>query len=278
MPTPFFHLSIAQALLQRPGLSEPVRAWLENQRGAFLLGNTAPDVQVVSGQGRTATHFFDLPVQPGDALPRERLLASYPALAQPQQLNPQQAAFVVGYLCHLRADWDWVREIFFPVFGPTCTWGTFRQRLYYHNVLRAYLDQRLLPALQGELESCLGTVEPASWLPFASDRHLKAWRDLLAPQFHPGAAARTVEVFAARQAIPIAEYDALLNSDARMQTEIFSHLSYQQIEAYRQRLLVESTRLVESYLAVVIGSAHPVGLSRVALPATPACRQKEPHL
>ncbi len=157
-------------------------------------------------------------------------------------------------------------------------WGNFHQRLYYHNVLRAYLDQRLLPALQGELESCLGAVEPARWLPFAFDRHLKAWRDLLAPQFHPGAAARTVEVFAARQGIPIAEYDALLNSDARMQTEIFSHLSYQQIEAYRQRLLVESAHLVESYLAVVIRSAHPAGLSRVALPATPACRQKEHHL
>jgi hypothetical protein len=275
VPTPFFHLSIAQDVLQRPSLSEPVRASLVSQRGAFLLGNTAPDVQGISGQRRAATHFFDLPIQPGDAQPWERLLALHPALGQPQQLDPAQAAFIAGYLCHLKADWDWVREIFIPVFGPHCTWGTFRQRLYYHNVLRAYLDQHLLPGLRGPLGSCLGSVEPDGWLPFVPSRHLRAWRDLLTPQFHPGAPAQTVEVFAARQGIPSAEYYALLNSEARMQAEIFVHIPPQQIESYRQRLLAESTRLVESYLAAAVRPASPVEISRVA---SPVHRAKENHL
>lgn len=277
VPTPFFHLSLAQDLLQSPGLSRRVLAFLESQRGPFLLGNTAPDVQVVSGQSRSATHFFDLPIRPGDAQPWERLLALYPALGQPERLGAAQAAFLAGYLCHLRADWDWVREIFIPVFGPACAWGSFRQRLYYHNVLRAYLDQRLLPSLREGLDGCLGAVEPAGWLPFVADQHLAAWRDLLAPQFHPGAAAQTVEVFAARQGIPSTEYYALLNSETRLQTEIFSHLPYQDIIVYRQRLLLESARLVESYLSTAARLAHPVNASRGARVAAPARQHKESH-
>ena len=274
MPTPFFHLSIAQELLQRPALSAPVRTLLTCQRCAFLLGNTAPDVQTISGQRRTDTHFFDLPIQSGDALPWEVMLARYPALQQAQQLDPAQAAFIAGYLCHLRADWDWVQEVFLPVFGPHATWGTFRQRLYYHNVLRAYLDQRLLPGLRGAMESCLGSVEPDSWLPFVTSHHLRAWRDLLTPQFHPGAAERTVEVFATRQGIPSEAYYALLNSEERMQAEIFVHIPFQQIESYRQRLLAESTRLVESYLGSAVKTASPAGISRTAAPIHQA---KETH-
>ena len=274
MPTPFFHLSIAQELLQRASLSEPVGTFLTNQRCAFLLGNTAPDVQTISGQRRTATHFFDLPIQPGDALPWEVMLARYPALRQVQQLDVAQAAFIAGYLCHLRADWDWVQEVFLPIFGPHATWSTFRQRLYYHNVLRAYLDQRLLPALRGPMESCLGSVEPDGWLPFVPSRHQRAWRDLLTPQFHPGAVERTVEVFAARQGIPSTEYYALLNSEARMQAEIFVHIPSQHIESYRQRLLAESARLVESYLGSTVRTATPAEISRTS---SPIPRAKETH-
>jgi len=277
VPTPFFHLSIAQDLLQRPLLSTPVQNFLLNQQCAFLLGNTAPDVQVISGQRRAETHFFDLPIQPGDDLPWERLLARHPDLGQPALLTAEQTAFITGYLCHLRADWDWVLGIFLPVFGPNSTWGTFRQRLYYHNVLRAYLDQRLLPGLRGRMESCLGSVDPDGWVPFVSSRHLRAWRDLLTPQFQPGAAAQTVDVFAARQGIPSAEYYALLDSEARMQAEIFTHIPYERIESYRQRLLVESARLAESYLVGAITPDYPVAAPRSKATSTPVQRAKEIH-
>ncbi len=271
VPTPFFHLNLALNLLQHPALSTPARTYLLKRRCAFLLGNTAADVQVISGQNRTATHFFDLPIQPGDPPPWERLLALYPALRQPQQLDPHQAAFLAGYLCHLKADWDWVLEIFLPAFGPHCTWGTFRQRLYYHNVLRAYLDQRLLPVLRGPLEGCLGEVDPDGWLPFVAGQHLRTWRDLLAPQFRPGATAQTVEVFAARQGIPSTEYYALLSSESRMQAEIFVHIPDEQIERYQQHLLVECIQLVEGYLAPVI-PAYPANV----LQTTPAVASTGP--
>ena len=214
-----------------------------------MFGGTAPDVQVVSGQSRTATHFFDLPICPGDIQPWDLMLAQHPELGQVIQLEAVNTAFLAGYLCHLLADWTWVREIFFPVFGPYSTWGSFHQRLYLHNVLRSYLDLRLLPELDNGMEAWLGAVEPDGWLPFTADRYLATWRDMLTPQLRPGAVAQTVEVFAARQGIPSADYYALLNSEQRMQSEIFSHLSAESIENYRQRLLVESAHLLESYLS-----------------------------
>jgi hypothetical protein len=249
VPTPFYHLSVGKDLLGSSALSAPVRAFLQEQSGAFLFGSTAPDVQVISGQNRAATHFFDLPVRAGDFQPWDVMLARYPELCLVRQLGEAHAAFLAGYLCHLLADWTWVREIFIPVFGPASTWGSFRERLYLHNVLRSYLDLRLLPGLGNGLGASLEAVTPDNWLPFTADQHLVAWRELLTPQFRPGAQVLTVEVFSARQGIPVANYYALLNSEQRMQSDIFSHLNLESIESYRQNLLVESSRLLENYLA-----------------------------
>ena len=82
MPTPFYHLSLAEDLLQHPALPEEVRQFLQASRCVFLFGNTAPDVQVVSGQPRQLTHFFNLPIQTGDPPAWELLLSDYPQLAE----------------------------------------------------------------------------------------------------------------------------------------------------------------------------------------------------
>jgi hypothetical protein len=275
VPTPFFHLRIGEDLIQHPTLPEPIRVILSDQRGAFLFGNTAPDVQVVSGQDRTATHFFDLPIQPSDPQPWKRLLESYPGLGLIERIEPSQAAFLAGYLCHLLADWNWVGEIFAPVFGPHSNWGAFRQRLYLHNVLRSYLDLRLLPELSNHMETWLAAVEPDGWLPFVSDRHLTEWRDILTPQFQPGAAAQTVEVFALRQGIPSESYYGLLNSAERMQVEIFSHLPYQQLDDFKQRLLGESAWLLERYLMPATRPICPVTNPRAAWSIAHAHKDKE---
>ena len=66
MPTPFYHLSLAQELLTHPSLPEPINQFLRMRRCEFMFGNTAPDVQVVSGQARQETHFFNLPILAGD--------------------------------------------------------------------------------------------------------------------------------------------------------------------------------------------------------------------
>ncbi|MFQ5410084.1 MAG: hypothetical protein ACE5FI_16875, partial [Anaerolineales bacterium] len=62
MPTPFYHLALAEALLADDKLPTDTRQLLAAQRPAFLFGHTAPDVQTVSGQLREATHFFSIPL------------------------------------------------------------------------------------------------------------------------------------------------------------------------------------------------------------------------
>lgn len=259
MPTPFYHLFVAENLLAHPDLPAPARSLLLEQRGAFLFGNTAPDVQVVSGEKRQATHFFTLPIRPGTTPAWEQLLRLHPSLTQAEALPPAQAAFLAGYLCHLQADWFWILEIFFPAFGPDETWATFHHRLYLHNVLRAYLDRQVMPSLPGATASRLKSIQPDGWLPFEADHHLLEWCEYLAEQLEPGAAARTVEVFAVRQGIPSEAFYRLIESEEAMDAEIFQHLPRSSLESYYQRLVEKNLELLAGFLGCSssIHRTHP---------------------
>lgn len=248
MPTPFYHLHLAQDILEHPGLSRSTRQLLAGHQAAFLFGNTAPDVQVVSHQPRQVTHFFDLPLHPGQPAPGEAMFAAYPSLAQAGALPAEQQAFLAGYLCHLHADWLWVRQIFVPIFGLQAEWGDLSKRIYIHNVLRTVLDQEVRPQLTLAVRRSFEQVHPAHWLTFTEDRYLCQWRDLLQPQLEEHAPSQTVEVFAARQGIAPDEFYALLASPERLQQEVFIHLSRQQITAFRHRLLEESIQIMRRYL------------------------------
>lgn len=247
VPTPFYHLSIAQNLLNYDAFSPSVQKILVRQRGAFLFGNTAADVQVLSGQARQVTHFFNLPLHSNSVAPWKLMLNTYPCLGDCRQSDETQAAFVAGYLCHLLADWQWIGNIFVPAFGKQAEWSIFPQRLYLHNVLRAYLDRQMVPGLINGASEKLGEVVPDQWLPFVKDQFLFAWRDYLAKQLQPGAKVHTVEVLAKRQEISPEEYIALLGSEERMENEIFTHLPRQELTRYRQETEDESIALVNAY-------------------------------
>jgi hypothetical protein len=247
VPTPFYHISLAETILAHPALPVETRLLLSDHHSEFLFGNTAPDVQVVSGQPRVSTHFFDLPLQPDEQPAWEKLLAENTRLADPGNLSAAQAAFVAGYLCHLQADIFWIREIFLPVFGRRSQWDTFSRRLYLHNVLRAYLDRQILPELT--CGALIAGVFPNRWLPFVEDVHLVSWRDYLTSQLQPGARIQTVEVFAARQGISPEEYYALLGSEERLDEEIFTHLPRQTLEDYRQEIVRQTISLLKNYVA-----------------------------
>src|SRR5262245_3278946 len=133
MPTPFTHLAVAAELLASGRLPGAV----EGELPAFLLGNIAPDVQVLWKQKPEGPHFLPCPLN-GAPPAEQALLAQYPALAPLGALPPAQAGFLAGYLAHLVFDQLWIHHIFEPVFGPDQTWGeNFKERLYLHNILRA---------------------------------------------------------------------------------------------------------------------------------------------
>jgi hypothetical protein len=245
MPTPFTHLATVTEILDHPALSGAAGAGLAAELPAFLLGNIAPDVQTLSGQTREATHFFPVPLDGGPPA-TARLLVQHPALAQPRALPPPQAAFLAGYLAHLVLDERWVADIFEPVFGPDQPWGSFAERLYLHNVLRAHWDAadlaRLTPATAGQL----GAARPEGWLPFVHDQHLRAWRDLVAGQLGPGA-ARTVAVFAERMNADPRALAALLASPEEMQRRLFVHLAPGALDRYRVDAIAVAAQVLAAY-------------------------------
>jgi hypothetical protein len=186
------------------------------------------------------------------------MLAAYADLAYPHLLTDAQAAFIAGYLCHLQADWMWICEIYLPAFGPSRTWGTFNNRLYLHNVLRAYLDAQFIPSLTPTTSKRLEDTQPDHWLPFVNDHHLITWRDYLARQLAPGAVIETIDVFAARQGISSTEFQELLDSEERMEQEIFTHLPGGALSAYRERVIDTGFGLLTTYL----GRSHRQTIKR----------------
>ncbi len=249
MPTPIQHLVVAEHMLTAPDLPPAIRARLDADdevRGAFLFGHIAPDVQVVSRQPRESTHFYAIP--PTNRRPAyQEMLFAHPELSNPAKLPPTQAAFVAGYISHLLLDEAWAREIFCPVFGPEQTWADWRERLLLHNVLRTWLDRRDLPRVSEGVGDLLRRAQPDSWLPFTADADLRRWRDVVADQFAPGAAVRTVEIFAHRARIPDAEFLTLLDAPV-MERRVFTHMPLAELEAYDRRAIARTTDLTLGYL------------------------------
>lgn len=246
MPTPFYHLVVADEVLQHPDLDARLRDRLRAVRGAFLFGNTAPDVQSVSGQSREATHFFDLPLDPRRPA-RDALFAAHPGLSRPHALSEPHAAFVAGYLAHLRLDELWIEHIFVPYFGREVRWAQdFRERLLLHNVVRTYLDHQDVPRLRGWAGHELGTARPHGWLPFTEDRHLVVWRDLLAGQLTPEAPVRTVEIFAERMRVAPAAIEALLAPE-ELAVRVWRHLPEDRLREFRERGVAATVALIADY-------------------------------
>ena len=252
MPTPFYHLSIANQLVHHPDLPASLRAYLTEQHCAFFFGKTVPDVQTLSGQPRPDTHFYRVPLKDTTA-PWEHMFKHYPDLAHAEQLSPEKAAFIAGYICHLQADVIWIMDLFVPYFLPRLAKGGRRQMGYLHNVLRAYLDEQIYLELQNEVGFCLSGVHPDGWLPFVEKQYLYDWRDFIAQQLMPGAAPQTVEVFAARSQMTPDEFLLLLRSEERMEQELFSFVPRHVLVEYRDKLVAENIKLLSSYLAGIAG-------------------------
>lgn len=247
MPTPFYHLALAQDLLADPGVNSRARQLLDDELPAFLFGNTAPDVQSVSGRPREATHFFHVP--PREAQPPHlAMFAAYPGLSRAAELPAARAAFLAGYICHLLLDLMWIQSVYLPAFGPAANWGNFRERLFLHNVLRAHLDQRDRPRLPEQICRALGAAAPNNWLPFESDGALARWRDVLTEQLAPGGSARTAEIFAARARLDVHAFEAVLNSPQELERRVFSHIPLRRLDEFRAEALVASRRLLGEYL------------------------------
>jgi hypothetical protein len=247
MPTPVQHLVLAQRLLKDTTLPNALRDRLQEQRGAFLFGNTAPDVQTVSHQAREVTHFFVIPwARP--PLPHRALFELHPLLGQAKSLAPAHAAFIAGYICHLWLDVLWIRDIYLNSFGPRVHWGkNLHEQHIYHNILRAWCDRTDQPQLDASTGAALAAAQPHAWLPFTADRYIAQWRDELVAQFQPDSHIRTVEVFAARGGLSQQEFQYILNSPVELERHVFAHAAPEKIERFYRDGYEQMADLIVEY-------------------------------
>lgn len=245
MPTPIMHLALAEEILRGDDLSSAIRRLLIRQRGPFLLGNTAPDVQTISGQARVETHFYTIP-RTTDRPACDALFAAHPHLAHAESLPPPQAAFVAGYLAHLVLDELWLSDVFQRHFLGD--WGPWRERSFLHNVLRTWMDARAQRRLNGSVDIALQQTAPQGWLPFVGDEHLRAWRDWLVEQLGPGHSVQTAEVFARRMDVPVAEIEEMLRSPRQMEERIFGRISRAELGSLHDTGYARSVALIGRYL------------------------------
>ena len=248
MPTPIQHLAAAEEILHGDGLSPAVLHLLAQQRGPFLLGNTAPDVQTISGQRRSETHFYSL----SDATTRpanETLLAAHPALAQVRELPLARVAFYAGYFAHLLLDQLWLESIFQSHFWAG--WGDRHERAFLHNVLRTWLDRQDRERLDESVMKALQDVNQREWLPLVRDEHLYSWRDWLVAQLGPGKTERTAEVFAQRMSMPVAQIEALLSSPQRMRQRVFARIPPSALDSFRSAGHERSVAMISQYVGTL---------------------------
>jgi hypothetical protein len=246
MPTPVMHLALAEEILHGDSLPLAIRHLLTQQRGPFLLGHTAADVQTVSGQARRETHFYSIP-RTDERPAYEALFAAHPGLARADRLPPAQSAFVAGYIAHLLLDELWLEHVFQRYFIGQA-WGTQAERLFLHNVLRTWMDRQDQQRLNGTIVTALRQVDPQGWLPFVGDVHLRAWRDWLVGQFEPGHSVQTAAVFAQRMGVSVAEVEAVLMSPQQMETRIFGHVPQAALQSFHDTGYARSVGLIARYL------------------------------
>lgn len=220
MPTPFSHLHVAQRLLTDPALPDSLRRLLAEHRGAFLLGSVAADARVGAGTPREHTHFYiygqDIVDHPWRVMLRE-----YPGLLRPH--DSAHRAFVAGYVAHLAMDEFWSLNMVVPHFVRR-DWGTRALRFLMLHIILIYMDERDLGLLESWQPEALRTAQVNGWLPFMTDVDLAFWQTLIYDQIRPGGQSETLEIFGARISHTPAELRAILDSEARMQADLWDHI------------------------------------------------------
>ncbi len=260
MPTPFTHLDIAGQIRVHAGLDAAARLLVNNHWPAFCLGNVAPDYQILCDVPRELTHFYTLPLgRQGPA--HERMLAQYRALADPARLTADRALFIAGYQAHLLLDVRWLQRILGPFFIQARAWeADWREKFLLHNLLLTLVDARSVAVLPAGMDRVLGAARPRNWLPFAADKDLIAWRDVLAQQLQPGATVATATIYAERMGMSADDFIARLNDDSWLQKHLFSRVPRPVAEQLLVEAVVESVSLVNDYLRPLATSPETVTL------------------
>ena len=140
------------------------------------------------------------------------------------------------------------------MFGKGVDWGEFRERLFLHNVLRTFLDQRDYDRLPSDIDQKFTlNLSTTQWVPFVDNKDLYRWYKFLLEQLTDGLSSRTIEVFAARMGVEPKDFEEILLDDALMEKKIFSRMSQISLDEFRQRALDNIIVMLNDYFSLELG-------------------------
>src|SRR6476646_4317706 len=182
MPPIFLHMALARDVSR-----ELEAAALSDERGAYLLGATSPDIRVIARWERERTHFFDLSnFEHQDSV--AKFFAAYPKLSSPDHLSPATVAFVSGYVSHLALDETWIVRIYRPYFGQLSALGGAANANTMDRILQYELDRRRRADAENasEIREALRHCSLAMDVGFLDSEILERWLQVATDQSeHP---------------------------------------------------------------------------------------------
>lgn len=174
MPLLGLHMTVARQL------ADDLRvAQIEDDRGAYYLGATTPDIRALTRRDREETHFFrlaDFGAQDGV----QRMFEEHPALIDPAALDAATVAFMAGYVSHLVLDEDYIVQIYRPFFGVQSDVGDDVLANVMDRLLQMHLDRERRENAEAvsDIRCALEAASADVAVDFIARESLQDWRRL----------------------------------------------------------------------------------------------------
>ena len=227
---------------------------VDENRGSYYLGSTAPDIRFFIASGREETHFLPLDSEEG-ASGVERMFEAYPELVEDANLSAATKSFVAGYLSHLVTDEAWIYRIYRPFFGKSSPLGGGPMANLLDRVLQFELDRRerlnsssISTIRRDLLDSTAGIA-----VGFIDRFSLERWREFVSIATTRKSNREDFRFFAERYLIwmreiaPEEQKTFFASFDARVE-QVLRMVPEEPLRAFREQSIEDSVRVAEEYL------------------------------
>lgn len=227
---------------------------VDENRGCYYLGATAPDIRLLVDAGREATHFVSLDCE-DDVSGAELMFTAHPELIDHADLNAATRSFVAGYLSHLVTDEAWIRRIYRPFFGKRSPLGGDAMANLLDRLLQFELDRRerlntgSMLRIRAELTEAASSVA----VPFIEAANLERWREFVFVAAGRRARWEDFRRFAEkyliwmRQITPEDRETFFEYFDARLE-HVLNMIPEDRLQAFRRQSIENSVRVAGEYL------------------------------
>jgi len=227
---------------------------VDENKGSYYLGCTAPDIRFFIGANRDDTHFLSLECEEGESGVK-LMFQSHPELIAGTSLNAATRAFVAGYLSHLVTDEAWINQVYRQFFGKSSPingspMANLLDRLLQFDLdRRERLNNRGMATIRAELNDSSATIDVG----FIDASSLKRWREFVFMATTRKSNWEDFRHFAEKyliwmqQIAPEEQETFFASFDDRLE-QVRMMVPEEQITIFRERSIADSVKTAREYL------------------------------